>query len=154
MKLIIHTDGAAKGNPGPAGIGVALYRDGEDEPLATIGESIGEATNNVAEYRALLRGLEEALLRGASEVEVRTDSELMARQIAGRYRVTSPLLLPLYQEAGRLLSRFERARVTHVLRGGNALADKLANQGVADGKAKIEPQSHRDTEVSQRGKLE
>ena len=65
-KLILHTDGAAKGNPGPAGIGVALYRDGETEPIATIAESIGDATNNVAEYQALLRGLSEALERGAS----------------------------------------------------------------------------------------
>ena len=134
-KLILHTDGAAKGNPGPAGIGVVLYRPGEDEPVAAIGESIGTATNNVAEYRALLRGLSEALLRGADEIEVRTDSELMARQLSGRYKVTSPLLLPLHAEARRLLARFERATVTHVLRGKNALADQLANQGVAEGRA-------------------
>ena len=130
-KYVLATDGAAKGNPGPAGIGVVLYRDGETEPVAAIGESIGTATNNVAEYRALLRGLSEALLRGASEIEVRTDSELMARQIQGRYRVTSPQLLPLHAEAQNLLSRFEKSRITHVLRGKNALADKLANQGVA-----------------------
>lgn len=136
MKLILHTDGAAKGNPGPAGIGVVLYREGEDEPVAAIGESIGNATNNVAEYRALLRGLEEALLRGADTIEVRTDSELMARQISGRYRVASPLLAPLHAEAQRLLGRFPRATVTHVLRGKNALADKLANQGVAAGQPK------------------
>ncbi len=138
-KLILHTDGAAKGNPGPSGIGIVLYRDGEAEPFVTIGESIGEATNNVAEYRALVRGLGEALERGASEIEVRTDSELMARQIEGRYKVTSPLLLPLHAEARRLLSRFDRARIIHVLRGKNALADELANQGVAAGLPEKKP---------------
>lgn len=130
MKLILCCDGASRGNPGPAGIGVALFRDGESEPLAAIGESIGRATNNVAEYQALLRGLREALLQGADDVEVRTDSELMARQLQGRYKVNSPDLAPLYAEARALLARFERARVTHVLRGKNALADKLANQGI------------------------
>ena len=99
LPLTVYCDGAARGNPGPAGIGVVLYRSGEDEPLATIGESIGVATNNVAEYRALLRGLSEALLRGADEIEVRTDSELMARQISGRYKVTSPLLGLLFLSA-------------------------------------------------------
>lgn len=130
MKLILHCDGASRGNPGPAGIGVALYRDGETEPVAAIGESIGRTTNNVAEYAALLRGLREALLRGASEIEVRTDSELMARQVQGRYKVNSPDLLPLFGEARLLLTKFDRATITHVLRGKNALADKLANQGI------------------------
>ena len=99
-----------------------------------IAEYIGETTNNVAEYKALIRGLEESLLRGADEVEVRTDSELMARQIEGRYKVTAPLILPLYTQARRLLARFARARVVHVPRAQNALADKLANQGVAMGR--------------------
>lgn len=137
LKLILHTDGAAKGNPGPAGIGVVLYRDGdESEPVAAIGEYIGETTNNVAEYKALIRGLSEALLRGAARIEARTDSELMARQIAGRYKVSAPHIIPLHAEARRLLARFADARVVHVLRGKNALADKLANQGVAEGAAK------------------
>lgn len=136
-KLILHTDGAAKGNPGPAGIGIALYKDGETEPLATIGEYIGETTNNVAEYKALLRGLSEALLRGADRIEVRTDSELMTRQIAGRYKVSSALLIPLHAEAQSLLCRFAEAKIVHVLRGKNALADKLANQGVAAGRAPV-----------------
>ncbi len=132
-KLVVHTDGAARGNPGPAGIGVALYRPGEDDPIAVIAEGIGTATNNVAEYKALLRGLSEALLRGADEVEVRTDSELMARQISGRYKVASPQLIPLHAEARRLLARFARAAVIHVPRKQNALADKLANQGMDGG---------------------
>jgi ribonuclease HI len=134
-KFILHTDGAAKGNPGPAGIGVVLYRDGDmSEPLAALHEYIGETTNNVAEYRALIRGLQEALLRGADRIEARTDSELMQRQLAGRYKVNSPQLQALHDEARELLSRFDEAKVVHVLRGGNALADKMANQGVAAGK--------------------
>ena len=134
--FLIHTDGAAKGNPGPAGIGIALYTDDNlTEPVAVVAEYIGQTTNNVAEYKAMLRGLSEALLRGAETVEVKTDSELMARQIAGRYKVSSADLLPLYTEAKALLARFARATVTHVPRGQNALADKLANQGVAKGAA-------------------
>ena len=139
MKLILHCDGASRGNPGPAGIGVALYRDGETEPVAALGESIGRTTNNVAEYAALLRGLREALLKGASEIEVRTDSELMARQVQGRYKVNSPDLLPLFQEARLLLTKFDRATITHVLRGKNALADKLANQGIDAARAAKTP---------------
>ena len=130
QKLVIHTDGACKGNPGPAGIGVALYRDGEAEPLATLAEKIADTTNNVAEYRAMLRGLQEALLRGADEIELRTDSELMAHQLNGKYAVKSPDLLPLFTEAKGLLTRFSRAKIVHVRREHNALADKLANQGV------------------------
>ena len=133
--FILHTDGAAKGNPGPSGIGIVLYKGSDTtEPIAAFGEYIGETTNNVAEYKGLIRGLKEALERGADRIEARTDSELMTRQIAGRYKVNAPQILPLHQEACRLLSRFERASVVHVLRGKNALADKLANQGVAAGR--------------------
>ncbi len=139
-QFILHTDGAAKGNPGPSGIGVVLYKkgdeDGAGEPLAVVAEFIGDATNNVAEYKALLRGLHEALLRGGDEIEIRTDSELMARQVMGRYKVNSPDLIPLHREAVQLMARFESAKIVHVLRGSNALADKLANQGVAQGRVK------------------
>ncbi|WP_309706721.1 ribonuclease HI family protein [Armatimonas sp.] len=130
MKMILHTDGASKGNPGTAGIGVAFWRDGEAEPFHTLAERLPDTTNNAAEYTALLRGLQEALLKGASEVEVRTDSELMAKQIAGLYKVKSPELAPLFSEAKRLMSKFDKAKVVHVRRELNALADKLANQGV------------------------
>jgi len=133
-RFILHTDGAAKGNPGPAGIGIALYAAGSSEPVAAFGEYLGETTNNVAEYKALLRGLNEALLRGVEEIEARTDSELMARQIAGRYKVSAPQIIPLHAEARRLLSRFARASVVYVPREQNAMADKLANQGVAAGR--------------------
>jgi ribonuclease HI len=128
---LLHTDGACKGNPGPSGIGIALYKPGATEPAVTIAEKIPNTTNNVAEYSALIRGLKEALVRGVDKVEVRTDSELMAHQINGRYKVSAPQIQPLYAEARSLLSRFESAKVVHVLRGNNALADKLANQGVA-----------------------
>ncbi len=130
MKMILHTDGASKGNPGVAGIGVAFWRDGEVEPFHTLAERLHDTTNNAAEYTALLRGLQEALLKGASEVEVRTDSELMAKQLAGLYKVKSPELEPLFLEAKRLLGKFDKAKVVHVRRELNALADKLANQGV------------------------
>jgi len=133
-RFILHTDGAAKGNPGPAGIGIALYAAGSSEPIAAFGEYLGETTNNVAEYKALLRGLNEALLRGVEDIEARTDSELMARQIAGRYKVSAPQIIPLHAEARRLLSRFARASVVYVPREQNAMADKLANQGVAAGR--------------------
>lgn len=137
MELILQCDGAAKGNPGPAGIGVVLYQNNENEPLVALGEFIGNATNNVAEYKALVRGLSEALGRGADTIEVRTDSELMARQVQGRYKVNSPQLAPLHAEATALLGRFASAKIVHVLRGKNALADKLANQGVAAGEAPV-----------------
>ena len=132
-QFIIHTDGASKGNPGKAGIGIALYRVGESEPFATVAEPIPDTTNNVAEYSALIRGLQEALLHGGSEIneiEVKTDSELMARQISGQYAVKSPELQPLFREAKSLLSRFSKAKVTHVRREFNKLADELANQGI------------------------
>jgi ribonuclease HI len=130
---ILHTDGACKGNPGPSGIGIALYKPGSSEPTATVAERIPNTTNNVAEYSAFIRGLKEALLRGAERIEVRTDSELMAHQINGRYKVSAPQILPLYTEAKSLLARFASAKVVHVMREQNALADKLANQGVAGG---------------------
>lgn len=132
---ILHTDGAAKGNPGPAGIGIALFSGTNSaEPIIACSDYIGEATNNVAEYRGLIFGLRKALEMGVARIEARTDSELMARQLSGQYKVSSALILPYYQEAKQLLSRFDEAKVIHVLRGKNALADKLANQGVASGR--------------------
>ena len=128
---ILHTDGACKGNPGRSGVGVALYKPGATEPAHTVAERIADTTNNVAEYQALIRGLKEALLHGAEHVEARTDSELMAHQINGRYKVAAPHIVPLHAEAKTLLARFASAKVVAVLRGNNALADKLANQGVA-----------------------
>ena len=128
---ILHTDGACKGNPGRSGVGIVLYKPDTTEPAFTVAERIPDTTNNVAEYSAFIRGLKEALLRGAENIEVRTDSELMAHQINGRYKVASPHIVPLHTEAKGLLKRFAAAKVVHVLRANNALADKLANQGVA-----------------------
>lgn len=126
MKLVLHTDGAARGNPGPAGIGVVI-EDDAGVTLAEVGEYIGETTNNVAEYRALLRALAEAKRLGADYVEIRSDSELLVRQISGQYRVKHPNLVPLHQEATSWLKGFGGFSVVHVPRAENARADALAN---------------------------
>ena len=129
MEIIIFVDGASKGNPGAAGIGV-LVTDVDGVVLAEIGEGIGQTTNNVAEYKALIRGLEEAQARGAQRVTVHTDSQLMARQMEGRYKINAPHLKALQQEASALCRLFPGGvTLTHILREGNARADQLANQG-------------------------
>ena len=127
--LRLHVDGASRGNPGEAGFGVHVTDEHGVEVAALYGY-LGKATNNVAEYQALLHGLRFALARGAGRVEVSSDSELLVRQIEGRYRVKNPGLLPLHREAKALLARFERARVAHVPRERNREADALANRAV------------------------
>jgi ribonuclease HI len=127
--LRLHVDGASRGNPGEAGFGVHVTDEDGDE-VASLYGYLGKATNNVAEYQALVHGLRFALARGAARVEVSSDSELLVRQIEGRYRVKNPGLLPLYREAKALLARFERARVVHVPRERNREADALANRAV------------------------
>mgnify|MGYP001574378653 CR=1 FL=1 len=127
--LRLHVDGASRGNPGAAGFGVHVTGDDGSE-VASLYGYIGKATNNVAEYQALLHGLRFALGRGASRVEVFSDSELLVRQVEGRYRVKSAGLQPLHREAKNLLARFERARVVHVPRERNREADALANRAV------------------------
>ncbi|MGB9921078.1 MAG: ribonuclease HI family protein [Moorellales bacterium] len=127
-KLIIYIDGASRGNPGPAGYGVVI-QDREGRVLAELSGSLGVATNNVAEYTALLKALEQARQLGAEEVEVYTDSELLARQIGGTYAVKSPRLAPLYRQAQSALSAFRRYRVVHVPREENRVADALAERG-------------------------
>jgi ribonuclease HI len=126
--LVAHVDGAARGNPGPAGIGVVLA-DPQGNVLKEIAEPLGRTTNNVAEYTALIRALEEARGLGCSKISVYTDSELMARQISGQYRVKTEHLFPLYQRVMLLLTAFDRATVTHVRREQNKHADKLSNLG-------------------------
>lgn len=128
-KYLIYSDGASKGNPGDAGIGVVISDD-EGTPVREIGEYIGTTTNNVAEYKALIRGLQECLDLGATAVEISTDSELLARQISGVYKVKSDNLKPLYAEVMSILRRFESVKVSHVMREFNKRADELANQGV------------------------
>ena len=129
MKVRLSTDGGARGNPGPAAYGYVL--EGEDGTvLAARGETIGIATNNVAEYSALIAGLEKALELAASEVEVVSDSELMVKQMRGEYRVKNEALRELSLEAARLARRIGRVSYTAVRREHNELADKLVNDAL------------------------
>jgi ribonuclease HI len=133
-RLTVNVDGGARGNPGPAAIGVVLRADGE--VLEEVGETIGEATNNVAEYRALLRGIELAAARGASELELIGDSELVVRQVEGRYKVKNAGMKELHEEVKRALRGFDSWSIRHVRRANNADADRLVNQaldGALDG---------------------
>ena len=126
MKLVVHVDGGARGNPGPAAVGVVVSTP-DGEVLDEIGEVIGVATNNVAEYRALLRGLERARALGATEVDVFNDSELVARQVTGDYKVKSAGLKPLHREALTALRGFDRWSISSVPRERNERADALVN---------------------------
>jgi ribonuclease HI len=126
LKLVVHVDGGARGNPGPAAIGVVVA-DADGEVLDEVAETIGVATNNVAEYRAVLRGVERARALGASEVELVNDSELVARQLTGAYRVKHPAMKPLYEQAIAALRAFDGWRIRTVPRAQNARADELVN---------------------------
>ena len=128
-RVIINTDGASRGNPGPAAIG-ATIKDERGKLIATISQPIGETTNNQAEYRAIIAALGKVVSLGASQVEIRADSELVVRQLIGRYRVKRASLRPLYQRAGQLLSQVESFTITHVPREQNKEADKLANNAL------------------------
>ncbi len=127
--IIIRADGAARGNPGPAGIG-AVLTDEQGKTVVKLSKYIGQATNNEAEYQAAILALEAAAQHGATAVQLYVDSELLARQLQGQYRVKSLNLLPLYRRASELLRRFRPALVVHVARGGNREADALANKAV------------------------
>jgi ribonuclease HI len=129
LDAVLWTDGAARGNPGPAGIG-AILKSGSGEVLYTGSEFLGHTTNNVAEYKAVLLGLQGALARGVRSIEVRADSELLIKQLKGEYRVKSPGLRPLFDEARKLLARFASVKLTHIRRELNGEADRLANQGI------------------------
>lgn len=130
-KLILFTDGAARGNPGPAAIGVVLTDEQRNE-IEAFGEVIGLATNNEAEYRALLRGLERAR-QYSDTIEVRTDSELLARQLNGAYKVRAANLQPLHAQAQRALRQFTRATIAIIPRALNRRADALANAALDAG---------------------
>ena len=132
-RLIVHVDGGARGNPGPAAIGVVISEPG-GAVLDELAERIGVATNNVAEYRALLRGLERAAELGAREIELINDSELVAKQLTGAYRVKHPAMRPLYEEAVSALRGFDRWQIRSVPRAENARADALVNAAL-DGNA-------------------
>lgn len=127
--IIVWTDGAARGNPGPAGAGAQLTTP-EGEVVEEIAEGLGETTNNVAEYTAAIRGLERAAELGATDVVLRSDSQLLINQLSGRYRVKSEHLIPLHRRLRVLARGFERIRFEHVPRERNTEADRLANEGV------------------------
>jgi ribonuclease H / adenosylcobalamin/alpha-ribazole phosphatase len=128
-RLIVNCDGAARGNPGPAGIG-AVVATPDGRVLAEIAEGIGVATNNVAEYRAAIAGLARARELGGRVLLVRSDSRLLVEQLAGRYRVKNPTLIKLHLEVRRLMQEFDSVWFEHVPREQNKHADKLANRGV------------------------
>lgn len=132
---ILYTDGASRGNPGEAGAGVVLL-NGDRSQLASRAIYLGQCTNNVAEYRALLAGLELALQHGCAQLTIFLDSELIVRQISGQYKVKNAHLQPLYLQARGLLQRLRSWRIKHVPRAENAQADQLANQGIDDKKNK------------------
>ncbi len=137
MKVQIFCDGASRGNPGPAGIGVVL-KDGH-KTLLEISDYLGKTTNNIAEYAACLRGLTEALILGAKEVEVHADSELLVKQLNGEYKVKNEGIQPIFSQIQSLIKKFKHFSVTHTLRDGNKHADELANRGIDEHYKKDSP---------------
>jgi ribonuclease HI len=133
-RLLVNVDGGARGNPGPAAI-AAVVQSPEGEVLEERGERIGRATNNVAEYRALLLGIERAAALGASRLELVGDSELIVRQVKGEYKVKDAALRELHGEVMKALRGFDRWSIRHVRRDQNAEADRLVNQ-VLDGEGR------------------
>ena len=128
-EMTLFVDGASRGNPGPSGIGVVLY-DGGRRVVRSFGKYIGETTNNVAEYTALLVGLQEALQHPIGSLRVHTDSQLLARQLQGRYRVKQPHLKILWDQIRDLIPSLNSFTVHHVPREKNREADRLANQAI------------------------
>ena len=133
MTHLLYCDGASRGNPGKAAYGFALL-DGGGRIVAQRGEAIGTTTNNVAEYRGLVAGLEAAVAAGVRDLEVRLDSLLLVRQVSGDFRVKAAGLKPLHRQAVKLLAKIGSARVVHIPREQNTIADALANAAL-DGKA-------------------
>jgi ribonuclease H / adenosylcobalamin/alpha-ribazole phosphatase len=129
VKVIVEADGGSRGNPGPAGYG-AVVKDLDGEVLVERCAGLGHATNNVAEYRGLIAGLEAARELGADEVDVRMDSKLVVEQMSGRWKVKHPDMKPLAAEAASLVRRFGGVSFTWVPRASNADADALANQAM------------------------
>jgi ribonuclease HI len=135
--LHIHIDGGSRGNPGEAGFGVYVTAADGGEKAALYGY-LGRATNNVAEYQALLHALRYALAQGARSVRVFSDSELVVKQMDGRYRVKHPDMIPLHREAKALMGRFADVKLTHVRREQNREADRLANRALDEKASKLE----------------
>jgi ribonuclease HI len=133
--LTAYCDGGSRGNPGPSGFGVYI-QDESGKEVAELSEFLGRKTNNYAEYSGLLAALNFAIEQGHPQLKVVSDSELMVKQIKGQYRVNSPELRPLYDEAKRRIGRLEKFQIQHVLRGKNQEADRLANQAMDKGTGK------------------
>lgn len=126
--LDIYIDGASKGNPGPSGIGVVICRG--SEVVKNISEFIGNATNNIAEYTALIYALKEAMLLKAETLQIKTDSQLLARQINRIYKIKNERILELHKQASMIILDFKKVTIDHIPRENNKGADKLANQAV------------------------
>lgn len=141
MKVLVEADGGSRGNPGPAGYGAVVFTADHAAVLAERNEFIGHATNNFAEYRGLIAGLEAAAAAGATEVAVSMDSKLVVEQMSGRWRVKHPDLVVLQQEASALAAGFDRISYTWIPRAQNAHADRLANEAMdaADGGVAAKP---------------
>ncbi len=127
--MILYCDGASRGNPGPSALGFVLMDKG-GRVVRSEGRLLPDGTNNQAEYQALLAGLSAALETGVKILVIRADSELMIRQLSGRYRVRNPGLIPLYEKAVQLISGFESVRLEHVPRSENTHADRMANEAL------------------------
>ena len=145
-RVVVEADGGSRGNPGPAGYGAVVFDAANGTVLAERKESLGIATNNVAEYRGLIAGLDAAAELGASEVDVRMDSKLVVEQMSGRWKVKHPDMIPLQRQASTLARKFDSVTSTWIPRAENAHADRLANEAMdaAAGNADGEPEPAAD----------
>jgi probable phosphoglycerate mutase len=137
-RFTAHCDGGSRGNPGPSGYG-AVIEDANGRVVAELSEYLGVRTNNYAEYSGLLAVLHWAIENGTKRLRVVSDSELMVKQMQGSYKVKSPILLPLFEEARRLSRKIASFEMRHTLRGGNKQADRLANQAMDKGMGRKQP---------------
>lgn len=133
--LIFYIDGASQGNPGPSGIGVVVC-DKDGNVLENIREYLGENTNNIAEYSALIYALEEGLIRKAASIVINTDSELLVKQLNGEYKVKDEKIKPLFKQVQRLLKGFKHIQVNRIDRSSNRGADKLATKAIDSNRLK------------------
>ena len=134
LRVTVHVDGGARGNPGPAGAGVVIADAADGVVMYEAGLFLGHATNNVAEYKGMLHGLEMARALKAQQVEIVSDSELLVRQMNGQYKVRNARLLPLYQQGKSLAAGFKACSFRHVRRQQNVLADALVNRALDEKK--------------------
>jgi len=158
--LIAHTDGGARGNPGPAGFGVAIH-DSRGNKVAGLSQYLGRQTNNFAEYQALIAALEFAIEHGPKALKVISDSELLVRQIKGIYKVKEPALRDLHGRASQLIRQLQWFDIEHVLRGHNREADELANRAMDQGSGrasfqppKVVPQRQEFNGIVREGRIE